>query len=59
MPGQSTGRSGQQSTSMKELKEGISLEPALDLLRKKTKHDWTGKPRNVARKIFFGRRTGA
>ena len=38
-----------------ELKEGIWLEPALALLRKKMKEDWTEKHRNVAR-IIFGRR---
>ena len=37
-----------------ELKEGIWLEPALDLLRKKTKGDWTEKHRNVARKLLLG-----
>ena len=37
-----------------ELKEGIWLELALALLRKKTNEDWTGKHRNVARKVFLG-----
>ena len=37
-----------------ELKEGASwLEPALALLRKKTKRDWTEKQRNVARKLVL------
>ena len=36
-----------------ELEEGIWLEPALALLRKKTKDDWTEKHRNVARKVFL------
>ena len=36
-----------------ELKEGAWLEPALALLRKKAKGDWTVKHRNVARKIFL------
>ena len=36
-----------------ELKEGIWLEPALALLRKKTKEDWTEKHRNVARTLFL------
>ena len=35
-----------------ELKEGVRLEPALALLRKKVREDWTEKHRNVARKIF-------
>ena len=35
-----------------ELKEGVWLEPALALLRKKVREDWTEKHRNVARKIF-------
>ena len=35
------------------LKEGAWLEPAQALLRKKAKGDWTGKHRNVARKIFL------
>ena len=42
-----------------ELKEEIRLEPALALLRKKTKEEWTDKHRNVARKLIFGRRLGA
>ena len=33
-----------------EFQKGIWLEPALALLRKKTKEDWTEKHRNVARK---------
>ena len=37
-----------------EVKEGIWLEPALALLRKKTKEKWTEKVRNVARKLFLG-----
>ena len=36
-----------------ELKEGIWLEPALALLRKKTKEDWTEKHRNVAKNWFW------
>ena len=36
-----------------ELKEGIWLEPALALLRKKTKEDWTEKRRNIARKLVL------
>ena len=36
-----------------ELNEGIWLEPALALLRKKTKEEWTEKHRNVARRIFL------
>ena len=36
-----------------ELKEGIWLELALALLRKKTTENWTEKHRNVARKIFW------
>ena len=36
-----------------ELKEGIWLEPALALLRKRTKGDWTEKHRNVARKLVL------
>ena len=38
---------------LEELKEGAWIEPALGLLRKKTKGVWTGKHRNVARKIFL------
>ena len=34
-----------------ELKEGILLEPALALLRRKTKEEWTDKHRNVARNL--------
>ena len=36
-----------------ELKDGISLEPALALLRRKTKEEWTHKHRNVARKLVL------
>ena len=36
-----------------ELKEGISLELALALMRKKTKEDWTEKHRNVATKLVW------
>ena len=36
-----------------ELKEGIWLEQALALLRKKTKEDWTEMHRNVARKLVL------
>ena len=36
-----------------ELKEGVWLEPALALMRKKTKEDWTEKHRNVARKLVL------
>ena len=36
-----------------ELKEGAWLEPALALLRKKVREDWTERHRNVARKIFL------
>ena len=36
-----------------ELKEGIWLEPALALLRKKTRKKWTAKHRHVARKLFL------
>ena len=36
-----------------ELKEGIWLELALALLRKKTKEDWTEKHRNVAGKLVL------
>ena len=36
-----------------ELKEGIWLTPALALLRKKTKEDWTEKHRHVARKLVL------
>ena len=35
-----------------ELEEGVWIEPALALLRKKLREDWTVKHRNVARKIF-------
>ena len=36
-----------------ELKEGVWLEPALALLRKKTNEDCTEKHRNVARKLVL------
>ena len=36
-----------------ELKEGVWLEPARALLRKKVREDWTEKHRDVARKIFL------
>ena len=36
-----------------ELKEGIWLEPALALMRKKMKEEWTEKHRNVARKLVL------
>ena len=36
-----------------ELKEGIWLDPALALVRKKTKEDRIEKHRNAARKIFL------
>ena len=36
-----------------ELNEGIWLEPALALLRKKTKEKWTEKHRNVAIKLIL------
>ena len=35
-----------------ELKEGRWLEPALALMRKKTKEEWTEKHRNVAEELF-------
>ena len=38
---------------IEELKEGAWLELALALLRKKMKGDWTGKYRNVARKLVL------
>ena len=38
---------------IEELKEGVWLEPALALSRKKTKGDWTEKHRNVARKMLL------
>ena len=47
---QCIGRSGHE---IEELKEGAWLESALALLRKKTKGDWTGKHRNVARKLVL------
>ena len=36
-----------------EVKKGISLEPALALLRKQTKEGWTDKHRNTARKLVL------
>ena len=36
-----------------ELKEGIWLEPALALLRRKTKDEWTDEHRHVARKLVL------
>ena len=36
-----------------ELLEGVWLEPALAMLRKKTKEDWTEQHRSVARKWFW------
>ena len=36
-----------------ELKEGIWLEPALDLWRRKTEDEWTDKHRHVARKLVL------
>ena len=36
-----------------ELKEGIWLEPALALLRRKTTDEWTDKHRHVARKLVL------
>ena len=36
-----------------ELNEGMCLEPALALLRRKTKEEWTDKHRNVARKLVL------
>ena len=36
-----------------ELKEGVWLEPALALLRRKTKDEWTDKHRHVARKLVL------
>ena len=38
---------------IEQMKEGAWLEPALGLLREKTKGDWTGKHRNVARKLVL------
>ena len=49
----STGRGGQQKHKYEGLKEGIWLEPALPLMRKKTKEEWTEKHRNVVRKLFL------
>ena len=43
---------------IEELKDGVWLEPALAMLRKKTKRDCTDKHRNVAKKIASGRRLG-
>ena len=42
-----------------ELKESMWHEPALALVRRRTKEEWTDKHRNVARKLFSGRRLGA
>ena len=42
-----------------ELKEGTWLEPALALLRKKTKEDWTERHRKCCQKIGSGRRLDA
>ena len=42
-----------------ESKEGIWLELALAMQRKKTKEDWTEKHRHVARKLVLERRLGA
>ena len=42
-----------------EPKEGVWFEPALALLRKKVRADWTEKHRNVARKIFLEERLDA
>ena len=42
-----------------ELEEGIWLEPALALLRKKTKDDWTEKTSKCCQKSLLGRRLGA
>ena len=36
-----------------ELKQGLWLEPALALLPKTTKEEWTEQHRNVARKLFL------
>ena len=36
-----------------ELKEGVWLEPALALLRKKVRRDWTEKHCDVARRFFL------
>ena len=36
-----------------KLKEGMWLEPALALLRKKKKEEWTEKHRHVARKFVL------
>ena len=36
-----------------ELKEGVWLEPALALLRKKTQEGWTDRHRNTARKLVL------
>ena len=35
------------------MKEGIWLQPALALLRRKTKEEWTDKHRHVARKLVL------
>ena len=42
-----------------ELKEGIWLEPALTLLRRKRKEEWTDKHRHVAKKLVLEKRLGA
>ena len=42
-----------------ELKEGIWLEPALALLCKKTKEEWTEKTSNCCEEDIYGRRLGA
>ena len=47
------GRSGAAKHDNEELKEGIWLEPALALMLKKTKEEWTEKHRNVARKLIL------
>ena len=41
-----------------ELKEGVWPEPALALLRKKTKGDWTENHRSVARTLLFWKEAG-
>ena len=38
-----------------ELKEGIWLEPALALMRKKTKKDWTEKKSKCFEEVMSGR----
>ena len=42
-----------------ELKEGIWFEPALTLLRRKRKEEWTVKHRHFARKLVLEKRLGA